>query len=149
MIEPAIGTSKYRLGTKFKDLDFAGVEILEIEDREPLKVYKSDSIWFFFDTRSDELDQLSLFSPFKEKVFGKIGIGDRLSDVYSNLGKCTITDKVHEPCDYPGIAFNTVKDLKSENAIIEVVSVSLPYKFYGELPRHVADNLPGKKRKLP
>jgi hypothetical protein len=149
MIEPAKGTSKYRLGTKYQDMDFTEVEIIEIEDRDPLKVYKSKSIWFFFDTRNNELDQISLFSPFDEKVLGKVGIGDKLSDVFSAFGKCSKIDKVYEPFDFPGIAFNTIEDRKSKNAVIEAISVSIPYKSYVELPQHFLDNLPGKKRKLP
>lgn len=149
MIEPAKGTSQYQIGTKFQDIDFSKIEILAIEDREVLKVLKSKDIWFFFDMRNDELDQLTLFAPFGEKVLGKVGIGDKLADVHLNFGKCCINHKNHEPFDYPGIAFETVNGSKSRNAIIEVISVSDPYKFYGEISKHIADNLPGKKRKLP
>lgn len=149
MIYPAKGTSKYQIGTKLKEMDFSGIEIIEIEDRGTLKVYKSENIWFYFDARNDELDQLSLFAPFNEKVLEKVGIGDKLSDVYSNFGKCRIIDNVYEPLDYPGIAFNTAKNSRSKDATIEVISVSDPYKFYGEIPKHIIDNMPGKKRNLP
>lgn len=149
MIEPAKGTSQYRIGDKLHEIDLSDIEIIEIEDRETLKVYKSREIWFFFDKRTEELDQLSLFAPFKEKVLGKVGIGDILADVYSSFGKCSINHKVHEPLDYPGIAFETEKGSKSKAATIETISVSNPYKLYVDIPQHIENNLPGNKRKLP
>ena len=149
MIEPGKGTSRYRIGDKLHEMDFSDVKIIELEDRESLKVYKSKEIWFFFDTKTEELDQLSLFAPFQEKVLGKVGIGDKLADVYLNFGKCCINHKVHEPFDYPGIAFETENGSKSKDAIIETISVLNPYKLYADIPQHIANNLPGNKRKLP
>ena len=52
MIEPGIGTNTFKLGTHFDDLDLSIFEIIEVEDRDILKVYKTKNIWFFF-TRID------------------------------------------------------------------------------------------------
>ena len=114
MIEPRIGTSHYKIGTPFDDIDFSNLNILEVEDREILKVYKSDYIWFFFNSKTNKLDQISVFHPFEEKVLDKVGIGDTLADVYKHFGKCQINFKVHEPHELPGIAFETEKGSKSK-----------------------------------
>ncbi len=149
MIEPAQGTNDFRLGMRFGDINFSKIEIIEVEVRDQIKVYKSEGIWFFINSKTNVLSQLSLFSPFSEKVLGKIGIGDEISKVHEHLGECVINDNVCEPINYPGVAFNTVNNQFENNAVIEVISVSLPYEFYGELPEHITNNLPGKPRKLP
>jgi hypothetical protein len=147
MIEPGIGTETFKLGTHFDDVDLSTFEITEVEDRDILKVYKTKNIWFFFNSSDSTLDQLSLFSPFEEKVLGKVGLGDCLSDVYDTFGECCINNKVHEPLKYNGIAFEI--EGSSKNAKISCISVSVPFQFYGELPKHIKANSPGKKRKLP
>ena len=131
MIEPEKGTSQFKIGELFDELNLSGLEIYEIEDREILKVYKTKEIWFFINTKTNMLDQLSLFSPFNEKVLGKVGIGDTLADVQDVFGSCSVNHKVHEPYDYPGISFETNSGSKSKHAVIETISVSNPYVFYG------------------
>ena len=134
MIEPEKGTSKYKIGAQLEDLELSENEIFEIEDREILKVYKTPEIWFFINSKTNQLDQMSLFAPFKEKVLGKVGIGDTLADVYEAFGRCVVNHKVHEPFDYPGIGFETENGSKSKAAIIESISVLNPYVYYG--PAH-------------
>ena len=130
MIEPGLGTSEFKIGTKIDDMDFSSYEIIEKEDRDIFIVFKTKFIWFFFVKDTQKLDQLTLFSPFKEKVLGRVSIGDSLSDVYKHFGKCCINHKVHEPLKYAGIAFEAEKGSKSKNAIITKISVSEPYEFY-------------------
>jgi hypothetical protein len=149
MIEPAKGTRDFRLEMNFDDINISDIEITEVEERDQFRVYKSEGIWFFINRKTNTLSQLSLFSPFNEKVLGKIGIGDEITKVHEYLGECLINDNVYEPINYPGVAFNTVNNQVKNNAVIEVISVSLPYEFYGELPEHIANNIPGKTRKLP
>ena len=131
MIEPEIGTSKYKIGTPFEEIDLSIYENIEIEDREILKVYKTEKIWFFFNTKNNKLDQLSLLGSFEEKTKENIGIGSLLSEVIEKYGKCTINHKTHEPIAIPGIAFETESGSKAKSAIIECISVSNPYPYYG------------------
>ena len=131
MIEPGIGTSMYKIGTPFSEIDLSIYKNVEIEDREILKVYKTDEIWFFVNAKSNKLDQLSLFSPFNEKTKENIGIGSYLSEVYEHYGECAINHKVHEPKGIQGIAFETKHGSKAKNATIECISVSEPYPYYG------------------
>ncbi|WP_105199090.1 hypothetical protein [Pseudoalteromonas sp. T1lg10] len=149
MIKPAKGTSQFKIGTPFGEVDFSGAEIYAVEERGELQVHKSKHIWFFFNSKTNELDQLSLFAPFTEKVLGKVGIGDSLSDVHEVLGKCCVNDKVHEPYNYPGVAFETKGGSSDGSAIVESISVSKPYPFYGDIPKHIASNMHGKKKRLP
>ena len=146
MIEPGKGTSRYRLGVKRQELDLSEIDILETEARGNLAVYKSPDVWFFFDMRSDDLVQLSLFAPFSEKVLGEVGIGDKLIDVHSRFGRCCINHGVHEPINYPGIAFETAGESKSEAAGIVSISVSVPYGFDGDIPEHIKQNISGDRR---
>lgn len=131
MIEPGVGTSNFKIGMSFDEIDFSNFSIQEIEDRDIFTIYKTDPIWFFFLKKNNKLDQLSLFSPFDEKVLDKVGIGDSLGDVHKHFGKCVINHKVHEPVKYPGVSFETEGGSKGTNAKIETISVSDPYAFYG------------------
>lgn len=131
MIEPGIGTEKYKIGSSFNELGINLDNVFEIEDREILRVYKTKEIWFFINANTEKLDQLSLFNPFNEKVLGKIGIGDPLYKVHELFGQCVINHSVHEPKSTFGIAFETEKGSKSKNVKIESISVSEPFAFYG------------------
>jgi hypothetical protein len=148
MIKPGIGTDRYKIGMALENLGINDIDF-EKEERDQFIVYKTDNIWFFVTKNEPKLAQLSFFYGFEEKVLGKVGVGDRLGDVKKHFGKCVINHKVHEPIDYPGIAFESEGGSKSENAIIECISVSEPYPYYDELPEHIKNNLPGTKRKLP
>lgn len=150
MIQPALGTNAYKIGEKYSDIDFTNVEIEEVESRGKLVVHKSREIWFFFNKETEELDQLSFFAPYSGKVLEKVGIGDTLDDVLNFFGSCSNNDRVFEPFDYPGVVFEA--DETAERVSIRKISsisVCNPNKFYGELPDHIKNNLPGKNRKLP
>jgi len=144
MIEPGIGTTKYRLGCNVEEIDLIKSEAFEIEDREILVVYKFSSIWFFINPKTNKLDQVSVFTPIGEKVLDKVGIGDSLECIQSNFGDCVINDRVYEPKNYDGISFELAKGGKS----IYCISVFLPHQFYGELPEHIAKSMQ-KGKKLP
>lgn len=131
MIEPGVGSSKFKIGMSFDEVDLTPFEVKEIEDRDIFSVYKTEFIWFFFLKKNKRLDQLSFFSPFDEKVLDKVGIGDTLDDVKQNFGKGVFNHKVFEPLDYPGVAFEMASGSKSNGAIIEIISVSDPYAYYG------------------
>jgi len=133
MIEPAKGTSKYKIGAALEDIDFSIFDKVEIEDRDILKVYKTKSIWFFFNKKTNMLDQLSLFSPFNEKTKENIGIGNTLSDIYAQYGECVKNHKVYEPKRIPGIAFEMKNGNEDKMLKIGCISVSEPYAFYGKL----------------
>jgi hypothetical protein len=149
MITPGKGTKEFKIGMTLSELSLNDSDIWEVEDRDVFEVYKTAAIWFFIVKNTEKLGQLSLFHPFSERVLDKVGIGDSLATVYETLGKCVINYKVHEPIQYPGISFEAESGSKAKAALVEVISVSDPFAFYGEIPKHIQDNLPGKKRKLP
>lgn len=149
MIEPGKGTANYKIGMTLAELELPSEDVLDIEDRDVFNIHKTATIWFFMVKSTGKLGQLTLFSPFAEKVLNKVGIGDSLESVHDNLGKCVVNHKVHESLKYPGIGFETESGGKSKSAIIDAISVTDPFAFYGEVPKHIKDNLPGKKRKLP
>ncbi|WP_415894940.1 hypothetical protein ACMXYQ_12720 [Neptuniibacter sp. PT34_22] len=128
------GTEIYRLGRKLSDLDFSGIDIHNTEDRGVLKVHLSKDIWFFEDTRTGELDQLTFMNGYTGKVLGAIGIGDAISLVFERFGKCSKSHRVYEPYNFPWLAFETEGGSKSRESVITHISVSIPFKFYG--PAH-------------
>ena len=149
MLVPGTGSQNYKIGASFNSLRLDELDILEVEDREILTVHKSESIWFFINTKTNELDQLTFFSPFNEKVLNKVGIGDMLSDVFSNFGKCAIVDKCFEPKEHFGLTFETEGNSRKESAIIKSISISTPFPFYGDMPESFLQNNTTKIRKLP
>lgn len=149
MLVPGTGSRSYKIRASLNSLGLDELDIFEVEDREILTVHKSESIWFFINTKTNELDQLTFFTPFDEKVLNKVGIGDTLSDVFSNFGKCAIVDKCFEPEDHFGLTFETEGNSKNENAIINSISISTPFPFYGEMPECFLQTSKTKKRKLP
>lgn len=138
-IEPSKGVGEYRLGEKAGDTQLSELNILSKEQRDGFVVYKTEEIWFFVDSENI-LDQISVVAPCEAKVLGKVGIGNTLQDVLDNFGRCTINHKTHEPVDFPGISFETENGSKNKSAKIECISVSIPYKFYGKLPKHIKNN---------
>ena len=147
MIIPGKGTANFKIGSLKSSIDFSKYDIIEIENREVLEVIKTEFIWFFINLKNNTLDQICVFSPFNEKVLGKIGIGDTLSMVHKEFGKCVINHKVHEPIKYPGISFETKNDSKGKSAVIDCISVSNPYPFYPT--NNATHDCVTKKRKLP
>ena len=148
MISPGLGTGRFKVGTKFLDIALNPDEILSTEDRDTLTVYKTDQVWIFVSHDTGEIEQLSFMNGYEGKVLGKVGLGDSLNCVYREFGKCTIDNKVHEPVDYPGVTFEMENGSKAKTAKIEVISIMKPYKFLGELPEHIKNNL-GGSRNLP
>lgn len=131
MIEPGIGTREYKIGMTLDELNLKESDILEVENRDIFDIYKTSNIWFFIVKKTGKLDQLSLFNLFDEKVLDKVGLGDTLDDVFSHFGKCAVNHKVHEPIKHHGIAFEMEKGSKAKSAVIETISVSDPYAYYG------------------
>ncbi len=149
MIIPGKGTNLYKIGADKDSINFSNIEIQEIEKRGSLEVIKTKSIWFFIDSNDQTIDQISVFSPFNEKVLDKVGVGDSISNIHDTFGKCTTSHKVYKPIEYPGVSFETEQGSKAKNAVISCISISAPYKSSTQLPKHISDNQPGKKRKLP
>ena len=144
MIEPGIGTEKFKLGSFSDEMSSYLSLATDIELREPFKIYKTKFVWFFFNRTTDKLEQLSLFTGFNEKVLDKVGIGDSYKRLVGELGACRKTDGVFEQEKLDGISFEL-----NDNKSIECISVSVPYQFYGELPDHIHRNLKKGRKKLP
>ncbi len=144
MIEPGIGTEKYKLGCFSDEMSSYVSLATDIEDREPFKIYKTASVWFFFNKTTEKLEQLSLFTGFNERVLDKVGIGDSFERLVGELGACREIDGAFEPEKLDGIAF----ELNDDNCI-ECISVSVPFQFYGKLPDHIHRNIKKGRKKLP
>lgn len=140
MIKPGKGSSSIKLGVAVDTLtDY--IKDATIEKRGRLDVYKTSQVWFFVDTKNHRLTQLSFYSPFKEKVLGKVGIGDSVSHMRQQLGDFVMNDNVFESVENPGVSFETENNMKSDDALIVCISVSEPYTFLGDLPEHIKRNL--------
>ena len=144
MIEPGIGTKNIKLGCFIDDISSFVSLATDVEDRGQFKIYKTPSIWFFFNKSTDKLDQLSLFVGFNEKVLDRVGLGDDFDKLIGELGSCRVIDGVIEPENFDGIAFELNGD-----KCIDCISVSIPYQFYSELSDHIRRNMKKGRKKLP
>lgn len=145
-IIPGKCIGSYKLGEQGYEQKIRNLDLIAIESQGRFSVYKTKEIWFFLDEKDNNaLNQMTVFYPFQGKVMGKVGIADSLENIKENFGFCTIEHGVYEPIEYPGVSFE-LEGHGSEK--IYCISVSIPYKFYGELPEHIQKNLQSTK-KLP
>ncbi|MFE4569820.1 hypothetical protein [Paenibacillus chitinolyticus] len=126
MIINGVSVGPYQLGWRLQELE-EKISISGFVEEELDKHYTitTNTLKFWVEKEQGEITQITVFGEYEGKFLGKIGVGNRLSDLNDLDIKWIKEDYVYKLPDYPGICFELedIDDWDELLAPIEFISI--------------------------
>ncbi|GKS09275.1 hypothetical protein YDYSY3_02750 [Paenibacillus chitinolyticus] len=126
MIINGVSVGPYELGWGLQELkEKISISGFVEEELDNHYTITTNTLKFWVEKEQGEITQITVFGEYEGKFLGKIGVGNRLSDLNDLNIKWIKEDYVYKLSDYPGICFESedIDDWDELLAPIEFISI--------------------------
>ncbi|MBV6714145.1 hypothetical protein [Paenibacillus chitinolyticus] len=126
MIINGVSVGPYQLGWGLQELkEKISISGFVEEELDNHYTITTNTLKFWVEKEQGEITQITVFGEYEGKFLGKIGVGNRLSDLNDLDIKWIKEDYVYKLPDYPGICFELedIDDWDELLAPIEFISI--------------------------